>query len=196
MGKEPDKQRASKAPTRAGGGNDNREAAHNGVDGVIRKYLPELVYGANDGIVTTFAIVAGIVGASMSTQAILILGFASLFADAISMGASNVLSERSRQKNRLSLPAAARHGIATFSGFIIAGFVPLLAYLLPDFGVPQFAMATGFAALTLFTVGAARALFSDLYWLRAGLEMLLIGTGAGVVAYGIGRLGASIVGGV
>jgi vacuolar iron transporter family protein len=164
-----------------------------GLNAVMRKYLPELVYGANDGIVTTFAIVAGIVGAALSTQAILILGFASLVADAISMGASNVLSERSRE-NRLSLKAAARCGLATFLGFIIAGFVPLLAYLLPDLGVPKFMLATILAAITLFAVGAARALFSDLTPLRAGFEMLLIGTAAGAVAYGIGHLGAAIVG--
>jgi len=61
----------------------------------LRHYLPDLVYGANDGIITTFAVVCGVVGANLSVQVILILGFANLLADGFSMGASNFLSRRS-----------------------------------------------------------------------------------------------------
>jgi len=169
---------------------DRRPAAS-----VIRRYLPELIYGANDGIVTTFAIVAGIVGASLSTQAILILGFASLFADGLSMAASNVSSERSRSTDRPGLRDASRHGLATFTGFIVAGCVPLLAYILPPLGVPRFELAAGLAAVTLFVVGASRAFFSDRGIVPAGLEMLIIGGGAGSVAYVVGRFGAHLTGG-
>ena len=62
---------------------------------LIRHYLPDLVYGANDGIITTFAVVSGVVGADLSERIILILGFANLLADGFSMGASNFLSRRS-----------------------------------------------------------------------------------------------------
>src|SRR3989344_9642857 len=61
------------------------------------KYIGDLIYGANDGIITTFAVVAGAVGASLSPAVIIILGFANIFADGISMGASNYLSIRSEQ---------------------------------------------------------------------------------------------------
>lgn len=160
----------------------------------IRRYLPELVYGANDGIVTTFAIVSGIVGASLSHNAILILGFASLFADGISMAASNVLSERSKSDPRPSLREASRNGAATFCGFITAGFVPLLAYLMPSFQISRFTLAAGLAAAMLFIVGASRAFFTNRSIFRAGSEMLLIGAGAGVVAFGVGHLGAQMTG--
>ena len=63
--------------------------------GVVRDYLPDLVYGANDGIITTFAVVSGVVGANLSERIILILGFANLVADGFSMGASNFLARRS-----------------------------------------------------------------------------------------------------
>src|SRR6056297_447198 len=174
----------------------NRQPARtNRLRSVIRAYLPELVYGANDGIITTFAIVAGIVGASLSHQAILILGFASLFADGISMAASNVSSERSKHDDRPTLRQASRYGTATFAGFVAAGCVPLLAYIVPDFGISRFALAAGLAAAMLFVVGAARAFFTDRKALPAGLEMLLIGAAAGSVAYVVGRLGAYITGG-
>lgn len=52
-------------------------------------YLRDWVYGGIDGSITTFAIVAGVVGAGLSTKVILILGVANLLADGLSMAASN-----------------------------------------------------------------------------------------------------------
>ena len=59
------------------------------------KYIGDAVYGAIDGIVTTFAIVSGVVGADLSPNIILILGFANLLADGFSMAAGNYLSTKS-----------------------------------------------------------------------------------------------------
>jgi VIT1/CCC1 family predicted Fe2+/Mn2+ transporter len=64
---------------------------------IVGKYIGDFIYGANDGLITTFAIVAGSVGASLSPSVIIILGFANIFADGISMGASNYLGARSEQ---------------------------------------------------------------------------------------------------
>ncbi len=58
--------------------------------------IEDFVYGATDGAVTTFAIVAGVVGASLSPSVVLILGFANLFADGFSMAIGNYLSAKSR----------------------------------------------------------------------------------------------------
>lgn len=58
-------------------------------------YIKDIVYGANDGIITTFAIVAGSFGANLTPKVILILGFANLLADGFSMAASNFLGSRS-----------------------------------------------------------------------------------------------------
>jgi VIT1/CCC1 family predicted Fe2+/Mn2+ transporter len=52
-------------------------------------YLRDWIYGGIDGAVTTFAIVAGVVGANLSTGVILVLGLANLIADGFSMAASN-----------------------------------------------------------------------------------------------------------
>lgn len=160
---------------------------------VVRRFLPQLIYGANDGVVTTLAIIAGVVGAGLPTAVILILGFANLLADGVSMGASAVLSARSRIAHRPSLREATPEGLATFLGFLCAGIVPLTAYLLPWFEGDRFASAIVLAALTLFIVGSGRALFSDHTWLRAGAEMLVIGTAAAAIAYGVGLAGATLV---
>jgi len=52
-------------------------------------YLRDWVFGGIDGAVTTFAIVAGVAGAQLSTPIILILGAANLLADGFSMAAGN-----------------------------------------------------------------------------------------------------------
>jgi hypothetical protein len=97
-----------------------------------QEHLPDVILGANDGVITTLAVVAGVAGASLSPAVLLILGFANLLADGFSMGASDVLSRRSDpQSDELpALAAATSHGLATFLGFVVAGFVPVLAYLL------------------------------------------------------------------
>lgn len=68
----------------------SREAiAQRLAEGVQANYLRDWIYGGIDGAVTTFAIVAGVQGAGMSTKVILILGVANLVADGFSMAAGN-----------------------------------------------------------------------------------------------------------
>jgi vacuolar iron transporter family protein len=52
-------------------------------------YLRDWIYGGIDGVITTFAIVAGAVGADMSARVVLILGVANVVADGLSMAAAN-----------------------------------------------------------------------------------------------------------
>jgi hypothetical protein len=61
-------------------------------------YLKDIVYGGIDGTVTTFAVVAGVIGAGLSTRAILILGVANLVADGFSMAMSNYMGTRTENQ--------------------------------------------------------------------------------------------------
>ncbi|MCB0828172.1 MAG: VIT1/CCC1 transporter family protein [Solirubrobacterales bacterium] len=63
-------------------------------------YLRDFIYGAIDGAVTTFAIVAGSAGASLDDKVVVILGMANLFADGFSMGVSNFLGSRAQIDER------------------------------------------------------------------------------------------------
>ncbi|MBS3805057.1 MAG: VIT1/CCC1 transporter family protein [Oleiphilaceae bacterium] len=164
---------------------------------LLRRFLPDLVYGANDGIVTTFAIVAGVAGAKLSVGVVLTLGFASLLADGFSMATSDYLSERTPADDKESRDriVAARHGLATFIGFVTPGVIPLLAYLLPIEPSHQFPVATGLTLLALFLVGAGRGVASQLTPWKAGAEMLVVGALAASVAYGVGALGSALANG-
>jgi VIT1/CCC1 family predicted Fe2+/Mn2+ transporter len=63
-------------------------------------YLHDFIYGAVDGAVTTFAVVAGVAGASLSETVVIILGGANLVADGFSMAASNFLGSRAERQQR------------------------------------------------------------------------------------------------
>jgi VIT1/CCC1 family predicted Fe2+/Mn2+ transporter len=75
------------------------------MSGTFADYFKEVIYGGIDGIVTTFAVVAGFAGAALSSNEttqlsfliVLLFGLANLFADAASMGLGNFLSVRSEK---------------------------------------------------------------------------------------------------
>jgi len=89
-----------------------REAIHQRfAAGPRRSYLRDWVYGGVDGIVTTFAIVSGVVGARLSPQIILILGGASLLADGFAMAAGDYLATRSEDEEFRQAEAVERRHI-------------------------------------------------------------------------------------
>lgn len=65
------------------------------------EFIKQIIYGGNDGIVTTFAVVAGFAGAGATGAAtvggiaVLLFGLANLFADGAAMGLGEFLSARS-----------------------------------------------------------------------------------------------------
>jgi vacuolar iron transporter family protein len=126
-----------------------------------RHYIREIVYGANDGIITTFAVVAGVAGGGLSLEAILIVGAANLLADGLSMGVGNYLAIRAHESvlEAQALPQQeafpSRHGLATFA-FVAAGCMPLVPYMIPSPTSDRFAASVVLTMLALFTVGALR----------------------------------------
>ena len=164
------------------------------------RYLAEVIYGANDGIVTTFAVVSGVAGASLNPSIVLILGAANLFADGFSMGMSNYLSRRSEldyqrsQQGNGRAPAAEpsdgksprRTAFVTFLAFVVAGWAPLIPYIVEV--RPTFPLSIGFTGFAFFAVGASRSLVTSRRWYLNGVEMFVVGMAAAVVAYTVGNL--------
>jgi VIT1/CCC1 family predicted Fe2+/Mn2+ transporter len=163
--------------------------------GVEKKYLPEFVYGAIDGTVTTFAVVAGVMGASLSSAIVLILGFANLFADGFSMAISNYLSVKSNNEihkkhkhEHFSNPK--KTAFATFAAFVIVGFIPLLPFVLgiffPSIACCQFKISIILTAIAFLIIGAVKGMVVGKKQIRAALETLLIGGIAAILAFAVG----------
>lgn len=211
-----------------------------------QSYLRDWIYGGIDGSITTFAIVAGVVGGDLSSRVVVILGLANLFADGFSMAASNYSGTKAeldeRQKLRdmeerhiqmipegeraeireiyrqkglsgigldqaveattndherwvetmlreehgqpASIRSPLRAAISTFSAFILCGSAPLMPYLLK---MPNsFALSIGLTAMVFFAIGSIKSHWSVRSWWRSGLETLIIGLIAAIIAFAIG----------
>ncbi len=69
--------------------------------GPSHSYLRDFIYGSVDGAITTFAVVAGVGGAGLSSGVVIILGVANLLADGLSMAVSNFLGTRAEEQARI-----------------------------------------------------------------------------------------------
>lgn len=77
-------------------------------------YLRDMIYGAIDGTVTTFAIVAGVEGAGLPRSIIIALGLANIIADGFSMAASNYSGTKAELDDRMRIIANEERHIAQY----------------------------------------------------------------------------------
>lgn len=156
-------------------------------------FLRDFVFAADDGIITTFAVVAGSLGASLSPRIVLILGAANLLADGLAMASGNYLAVKSEEefeeaedKTHKYYHSPLPHALITYLSFVSAGLIPLLPYLL---GFREgFNLATILVVLSLFFVGSVRTRFTKKTWFSGGIEMVIVGGFAALVAYFTGFL--------
>ncbi len=226
-----------------------------------QNFVRDFVYGAIDGCVTTFAVVAGSVGAELPSVVVVILGFCNLSADGFSMAVGNFLGTKSdlelmRRARRIEerhidaipdgetrevreifrqkgfegelldqvtqviisdrklwietmlreewglsgvLPSPVKAALVTFFSFVFVGLLPLLPFILPmGPGTTQQTLFTASAVLTaatFFGIGAMKSHLVAERWWRSGLETLLMGGGAALVAYFVGVLLRPLQGG-
>lgn len=159
-------------------------------------YVRDIVLSANDGIVTTFAVVAGSLGASLSPSVVVILGLANLFADGLSMSTgaylgvkSEIEYEQSEGKNIKMGRRPLLNGFVSFISFWIAGFIPLVSYL---FKFPNsFFVSAILVVISLLIVGIFRGYISNKNIIRTSVENLLIGGASAVIAYIVGEMAKS-----
>ena len=182
---------------------DGRASLHVTPRGAVettRHYIRDIVYGANDGIITTFAVVGGVEGGNLSHLAVLVVGAANLAADGMSMGVGNLLAIRAEERAREAggLPELERypckHGLATLLAFVLAGAVPLVPFMLPIPADARFVWSMIATFSFMFAFGAARALVTRDRWWRSGLETLGLGALVAATAYGAGVLVSRLAG--
>src|SRR3990172_6486574 len=156
-------------------------------------YLSDAVFAASDGVVNTFAIVAGSAGASLDVGIVLILGFANLFADGFSMAAGNYLGVKSeiefeKIKGKVGNDEGSpfKRGLTSFVAFNTAGIVPLLPFLLKI--ESPYVASTVFVGLALFAVGILRSIYTKKNPIKSGIEIFTVGGFAAFVAFAIGYL--------
>lgn len=173
--------------------------------------LGEFVYGAIDGTVTTFAVVAAAAGAGLNSTIVIILGIANLIGDGFSMGASAYLAAKSKRDlkqrdaaGKKDAPAPTetplRDGVTTFVAFCVVGFIPLASYVFDAlFGLKTslhdlFVVSLVLTGLTFIAVGLLKAHVTKTGWFKAAAETLLLGGVAAGLSYLLGDLLANALG--
>ena len=155
-------------------------------------YVRDVVLSANDGLVTTFAVVAGSLGASLPHSVVVILGLANLFADGLSISTSVYLGVKSEiefeqnkgKKIKLGLRPLI-NGLVSFMAFGVAGFVPLVSYIFKFDNA--FDVSSALVVFALIIVGIFRGFISGKNIFKTSVENLFIGGTSALVAYLVGE---------
>lgn len=156
----------------------------------ISDYSKSIVYGGLDGIITTFAVVAGTVGGNLPTLTVVILGFSNLLADGFSMASGDYLSSHDEDEEPL------KNAVATFISFNFFGLIPLLAYILAESALGSkngfliSCVVTGFA---LALLGLTKAKVAKISKRKAVIQTVIIGGIAACVAFFVGEFLGNLV---
>ena len=158
------------------------------------EFLPEFVYGGTDGAITTFAVVSGVIGASLSSSIVLILGFANLIADGFSMAVSNYLSTKSRNEILKCKSEAKKTALATFIAFLIIGIIPLFSFVIAAITQNnylikmQFIYSIFLTGIAMLIIGAIKGRVTKKSKIKSALQTFLIGGTAALLAFIVGYL--------
>lgn len=169
---------------------------------ITEKYLGEFVYGGIDGCVTTFAVVAGSVGANLDSSIIIILGFANLLADGFAMSIGAYLSAKTEKDNTLKHLKNKEEilelekdfnpigkSIVTYISFLLIGIFPLIAYVV-DYIYPTdahiFLYSSICTGIGFVLVGSLKSYINHKAIWKGIAETLLLGVLAALVSYYVG----------
>ena len=214
----------------------------------LHSYLGDAVLGAIDGVVTTFAVIAGVIGGGFSATVAIVLGMSNLLADGFSMAVSNYQASKSERERvdqarrmeerhielvpegereeirqifhlkgfegdnlekivevitgnpklwvdtmlteelglRTDVPSPTRAAVTTFVAFVVIGFLPILPFFIGDStSMTPFIASAVITAAAFFGVGLAKGLALEQPFVKSGLETLLHGGIAAVIAFAI-----------
>jgi VIT1/CCC1 family predicted Fe2+/Mn2+ transporter len=107
--------------------------------------------------------------------------------------ALDVLSREELGLNPDDLGSPLGAATASFLSFAAGAAVPLVPFLIGMRSPRALATTAGLTLVALFAVGLALSLFTGRQALRGAVRMVLIGGGAGALAFGVGRALGSII---
>ena len=150
----------------------------------LKEMLSEFVYGGMDGVITTVAIIAGTMGADISTKYALILGLSNILADGFSMGISryNSLVDIVASNSELSRTSPILSALATFFFFVLMGLIPLFPFLM-NIEKENIRKWLVFSSLVAFLlIGGVKGMYSRRFK-KSIFEVVFIGSIGAAISY-------------
>lgn len=141
------------------------------------------VLGANDGIVSTAAVVVGVAGATTSTSAIATAGLAAVVGGAISMALGEYVSVSSQRDSEETIGVAKKDrvnpwsaALASFVAFLLGAVLPFAAAL----AAPVVVRVPAIFALTLVSLALTGTLSAKLGGARVGRSVARVVVGGAI----------------
>ena len=154
---------------------------------ITKKYLSDFIYGSIDGTITNFVVIAGVAGANLPNNTVIILGLANAFADAFSMATSRYLSTNKKEW---------KNALVTFASFVIIGIIPLLPFIFSKINNGNnknvYTNAYLLTSIVLFIIGMIKGYVLESSILYYGMETLFIGGISSAISYFVANLATKI----
>lgn len=151
--------------------------------------MRNLVFGIEDGLVSTVGLLSGIAIAGISGSTIFLTGTILIVVEAFSMAAGSYLSEESVEEN-FEAPQSQTRSIegsaVMFFSYMIAGYIPLTPYILMDVS-RAFSTSIVCAFAALFILGLWSGRRGNAAW-RSAWRMAFVGGAAIVVGATAGTI--------
>jgi VIT1/CCC1 family predicted Fe2+/Mn2+ transporter len=150
-------------------------------------YVRNFIFGAEDSLVSTVGLLAGIVSAGMAQGEILVSGIVLICVEAFSMSVGSFLSERTTEESCLGYEEKKSNSllasIIMFFSYFVCGMIPLFPYFFV--AVSQaFWWSILLSLFSLFILGFVSAKILKTKILKSATRMMLIGG----LAIGLGVL--------
>lgn len=141
-------------------------------------YFRNFIFGVEDSLVSTVGLLSGIAMAGVERNTIFLTGLILILVEAFSMGAGSFLSESSTEdyieKREVPAGKSIPAGMVMFFSYLIAGFIPLLPYLIFKTSTAVIFSIT-LSLIFLFILGLVGAEISKTRRLKSALRMAIIG---------------------
>lgn len=157
-------------------------------------YVRNLIFGVEDGLVSTVGLLAGVATADVARADIILTGVVLIVVEAFSMATGSFLSESEAEEYERGSAGVRRpiiDGLIMFASYGVAGLIPLLPYVFIEIPLALF-VSIGLSLVSLTLLGALGARFSRSRILPHALKMLVVGgvsVGVGVLVARLLRIG-------
>lgn len=154
-------------------------------------YVRSVVFGVEDSLVSTVALLSGIAAAGVPSSSLFLTGIVLILVEAFSMATGSFLSERSAEEYTSRKEAPMKQfvfgGVLMFFSYVLSGLIPLMPYLFFEIRY-AFALSIVLSFAGLFVLGVLSAEIFKAHVLRSGVRMFLIGGAAVVLGTFVGFL--------
>lgn len=148
-------------------------------------YLRSGFFGAEDSLVSTTGLVAGIAAGSQDPKLVLLAGLVAVSVEALSMGAGQYLSQKAVDEMDGNKASPIGTGFIMFISYLLAGAIPIIPMALISYPA-SLIVSLAAALMTLYIIGYIKGKIVNRPPGRSGLEVLIIGGSATLLGLLVG----------